>query len=293
MRQRVITGIIFTIAVLAFVVPSYWLSPLMLVFGVIVGSVSMYELIRAFSEGGYRPNSFLVAIGGVTTILIALVSFFQGTGILVALALYLLIMVPYCLACLILPSVIDKENHLTNGAITAMIVLYVTFPLFCLAVLSMLAPNGWFYMVPALFAAWVSDVCAYFVGVTLGKHKIVPHLSPNKTWEGCIGGAVGCAFVIMIYFGILYYVELGDYTVNIAVFCSLAFILGFAMSVMSQLGDWLASLIKRMCGIKDYGDLFPGHGGMLDRFDSAFFTIPMGVLLALFAVLLTHAGIAG
>ena len=61
---------------------------------------------------------------------------------------------------------------------------------------------------------------------------------------------------------------------------------------MSQLGDWLASLIKRMCGIKDYGNLFPGHGGMLDRFDSAFFTIPMGVLLAIFAVLLTQAGIA-
>lgn len=293
MRQRIITGIVFTLAVMAFVIPSYWFTPLMLVFGIIVGSVSMYELVKAFSEGGYKPNSFLISIGGVIAILIALVSFFQGTGILVALALYLLIVVPYCLACVILPSVIDKENHLTNGAITAMIVLYVTFPLFCLSVLSMLAPNGWFYMVPALFAAWVSDVCAYFVGVTLGKHKIVPHLSPNKTWEGCIGGAVGCAFVIMIYFGILYYIELGDYTVNIAVFCSLAFVLGFAMSVMSQLGDWLASLIKRMCGIKDYGNLFPGHGGMLDRFDSAFFTIPMGVLLAIFAVLLTQAGIAG
>ena len=293
MRQRVITGIIFTLAVLAFVIPSLWFSPLMLVFGIIVGSVSMYELVKAFTVGGYKPNSFLIAIGGVISIIIALVSFFQGTGIIVALALYLLIVVPYCLACVILPSVIDQENHLTNGAITAMIVLYVTFPLFCLSVLSMLAPNGWFYMVPALFGAWVSDVCAYFVGVTLGKHKIVPHLSPKKTWEGCIGGAVGCAFVIMIYFGVLYYYDLSDYTVNVAVVCSLAFILGFAMSVMSQLGDWLASLIKRMCGIKDYGNLFPGHGGMLDRFDSAFFTIPMGVLLAIFAVLLTQAGIAG
>lgn len=293
MRQRVITGIIFTLAVLAFVIPSLWFSPLMLVFGIIVGSVSMYELVKAFTVGGYKPNSFLIVIGGVISIIIALVSFFQGTGIVVALALYLLIVVPYCLACVILPSVIDQENHLTNGAITAMIVLYVTFPLFCLSVLSMLAPNGWFYMVPALFGAWVSDVCAYFVGVTLGKHKIVPHLSPKKTWEGCIGGAVGCAFVIMIYFGVLYYYDLSDYTVNVAVFCSLAFILGFAMSVMSQLGDWLASLIKRMCGIKDYGNLFPGHGGMLDRFDSAFFTIPMGVLLAIFAVLLTQAGIAG
>ena len=287
MRQRVITGIVFTLAVLAFVIPSYWFSPLMLVFGIIVGSVSMYELIKAFKEGGFAPNSFLIAMGGAISLLIALIAFFQQTGFIVALAVYLLVVIPYCLACVILPSVIDKENHLSNGAVTAMIVLYVTFPLFCLASLSMLTPNGWFYMVPALFAAWVSDVCAYFVGVTLGKHKIVPHLSPKKTWEGCIGGAIGCAMVVMIYFGILHYAGIGDYTVNTAVFCSLAFVLGFAMSVMSQLGDWLASLIKRMCGIKDYGNLFPGHGGMMDRFDSAFFTIPMGALLALFAVLLT------
>lgn len=287
MRQRVITGIVFILAVLAFVIPSYWFSPLMLLFGIIVGSVSMYELINAFIKGGYKPNGFLTAIGGAIAVLIALIAFFQGTGILVALALYLLIVIPYCLACLILPSVIDKENQLTNGAVTSFIVLYVTFPLFCLAVLSMLTPNGWFYMVPALIGAWISDTCAYFVGVTLGKHKIVPHLSPKKTWEGCIGGAVGCATVVMIYFGILHYFSVGDYSVNPAVFCMLAFILGFAMSVMSQLGDWLASLVKRICGIKDYGNIFPGHGGMLDRFDSAFFTIPMGVLLALIAVLLT------
>lgn len=287
MRQRVITGIVFILSVLAFVIPSYWFSPLMLLFGIIVGSISIYELIKAFTAGGFKPNSFLVAIGGVIAVIIALISYFQGTGILVALSLYLLIVVPYCLACVILPSVIDKENHLAGGAVTAMIVLYVTFPLFCLASLSMLVPSGWFYMVPALMAAWISDTCAYFVGVTMGKHKIVPHLSPKKTWEGCIGGAVGCATLIMIYFGFLYMMEVGDYTVNTAVFCSLAFILGFAMSVMSQLGDWLASLIKRMCGIKDYGNLFPGHGGMLDRFDSAFFTIPMGVLLAIIAYLLT------
>ena len=287
MRQRIITGIIFTLGVVAFVIPSFWFSPLMLVFSLIVGSVSSYELVNAFKTGGYSPNAFLVFLGGVISTLIALVSYFQQAGLTTALCLYLLVEVPFCLACLILPSVIDKENHLTNGAVTSMIVLYVTFPLFCLSVLSMLTPNGWFYMVPALFGAWVSDVCAYFVGVTLGRHKIVPHLSPNKTWEGCIGGAVGCAVVIMLYFGSLRLLSVNRYTVNVSVFCFVAFGLGFVMSIMSQLGDWLASLIKRMCGIKDYGNMFPGHGGMLDRFDSAFFTIPIGVLLAFIAVLLT------
>ena len=287
MRQRIITGIVFTVAVLAFVIPSFWFSPLMLVFSIIVGSVAMFELIRALKAGGFEPNSFLCVIGGVISVVLALVSYLQNCTFTTSLSFYLLIMIPYCLACAILPSLIDKENHLKNGAVTSMTVLYITFPLYCLTVLCLLATNGWFFMVPALFAAWVSDVCAYFVGVTLGKHKIVPHLSPKKTWEGCIGGAIGCAIVVMLYFCILSAMDVVELSISIGVFSVLSFILGFLMSVMSQMGDWLASLIKRMCGIKDYGDIFPGHGGMLDRFDSAFFTIPMGVLLALIAVLLT------
>ena len=287
MRQRIITGIVFTVAVLAFVIPSFWFSPLMLVFSIIVGSIAMFELIRALKTGGFEPNSFLCVIGGVISVVLALVSYLQNCTFTTSLSFYLLIMIPYCLACAILPSLIDMENHLKNGAVTSMTVLYITFPLYCLTVLCLLATNGWFFMVPALFAAWVSDVCAYFVGVTLGKHKIVPHLSPKKTWEGCIGGAIGCAIVVMLYFCILSAMDVVELSISIGVFSVLSFILGFLMSVMSQMGDWLASLIKRMCGIKDYGDIFPGHGGMLDRFDSAFFTIPMGVLLALIAVLLT------
>ena len=259
----------------------------MLVFSIIVGSIAMFELIRALKTGGFEPNSFLCVIGGVISVVLALVSYLQNCTFTTSLSFYLLIMIPYCLACAILPSLIDKENHLKNGAVTSMTVLYITFPLYCLTVLCLLATNGWFFMVPALFAAWVSDVCAYFVGVTLGKHKIVPHLSPKKTWEGCIGGAIGCAIVVMLYFCILSAMDVVELSISIGVFSVLSFILGFLMSVMSQMGDWLASLIKRMCGIKDYGDIFPGHGGMLDRFDSAFFTIPMGVLLALIAVLLT------
>jgi len=287
LRQRVITGILFTIGVLAFVIPSYFFSPLMLIFSILIGSVAMYELIKAVKAGGHEPSTLLCTLGGAIAVIIALASYFSGSEITTALALYLLIIIPFSLACVIIPSVFDKETHLVSGLITAMIVIYITFPLFCLSSLAMLAENGWFYVLPALFAAWISDVCAYFVGVTLGKHKIVPHLSPKKTWEGCIGGAVGCALVTMIYFDILMTAGILDININIGVFSVLALFLGFLMSVMSQLGDWLASLIKRMCGIKDYGNIFPGHGGMLDRFDSAFFTIPMGVLLALIAILLT------
>ena len=113
MRQRIITGIIFTLAVLLFVIPSFWLPSLMMIFSIIVGAVSMYELLNAFKKGGFVPNGYLVIIGGIIAALALFVCFLMQISLIVALALYLLIMIPYCLACLILPSVIDMENHLS------------------------------------------------------------------------------------------------------------------------------------------------------------------------------------
>ena len=147
-----------------------------------------------------------------------------------------------------------------------------------------LVPHGWYYMVFGLFASWISDVCAYFVGVTMGKHKIVPHISPKKTWEGCVGGAIGCALIVMLYFDFVVY-PLDELKINIILFSVIMFVIGFLISCLSQIGDWLASLVKRKVGIKDYGNIFPGHGGMMDRFDSSFFTIPTGLLTALIALL--------
>lgn len=87
----------------------------------------------------------------------------------------------------------------------------------------------------------------------------------------------------MIY-SVLVIKRVDSLNIMIVPFCAVTFFIGFLISVMSQLGDWFASVIKRRVGIKDYGNIFPGHGGMMDRFDSAFFTLPVGVLLALIAI---------
>ena len=87
----------------------------------------------------------------------------------------------------------------------------------------------------------------------------------------------------MLYFDLVVY-KIDNLAINMVVFSVVTFVMGFLISVMSQIGDWLASLIKRRVGIKDYGKIFPGHGGMLDRFDSSFFTLPMGLLIAIFAL---------
>lgn len=126
-----------------------------------------------------------------------------------------------------------------------------------------------------LISSWGCDTCAYLVGICIGKKKIFPVLSPKKSLEGCIGGVLGAGLI-----GALYSILLLD---NIIVDQSMTPILVFICmvgSVMSQVGDLAASAIKRNNNIKDYGKLIPGHGGIMDRFDSVIVTAPMIFFLA-------------
>jgi phosphatidate cytidylyltransferase len=118
--------------------------------------------------------------------------------------------------------------------------------------------DGFFFPL-VFFGAWVTDTFAYFSGFFFGKHKLIPEVSPKKTVEGAVGGTLFCILSFIIY-GIVKGCDAKSVVL-------LAFI-GLAAAVVSQLGDLSASLIKRHYGIKDYGKLFPGHGGVLDRFDS-------------------------
>lgn len=125
--------------------------------------------------------------------------------------------------------------------------------------------------------SWGSDTCAYCAGMLFGKHKAFPKLSPKKSIEGCIGGIVGAGLL-----GFLYALALGHKITGLSN-PRLAFaIIGAASSIISQTGDLAASAIKRNYDIKDYGRLIPGHGGILDRFDSMIFTAPIVYYLAVF-----------
>lgn len=123
--------------------------------------------------------------------------------------------------------------------------------------------------------AWGSDTCAYCVGVLFGKHKVAPRLSPKKSIEGCIGGILGAALLGFIFATIFRDQIHGILNPGLAFA-----IIGAASSVISQIGDLAASAIKRNHEIKDYGSLIPGHGGILDRFDSIIFTAPIVYYLA-------------
>lgn len=133
--------------------------------------------------------------------------------------------------------------------------------------------NGILYVWLIFIGAWGSDTCAYCVGKLLGKHKMPSELSPNKTIEGCAGGVIGAALIGFI-FALAFFRET-DYWWQFA-------IIGGVSSVISQIGDLAASAIKRNHDIKDYGKLIPGHGGILDRFDSIIFIAPIVYYFVIF-----------
>ena len=133
-------------------------------------------------------------------------------------------------------------------------------------------------MLLTFICAWSCDTFAYFTGRFLGKHKLIPHVSPNKTVEGSVGGVVGAMVICIVYLLIVKNVfdtnmlQWSNVVVEGAVY-------GLVGGALSQLGDLIASAIKRDTGIKDFGWIFPGHGGFMDRFDSVMFIAPIMFIL--------------
>jgi phosphatidate cytidylyltransferase len=130
--------------------------------------------------------------------------------------------------------------------------------------------DGQFIYLLIFIGAWITDIFAYFTGFFFGKHKLIEDVSPKKTIEGSIGGIAFCA-LSFVAFGIIADIFF-DKDANL-VFLAIS---GVFISIIAQIGDLIMSVIKRQYGIKDYGKIFPGHGGMLDRFDSIL-SVTLGV----------------
>ncbi len=122
---------------------------------------------------------------------------------------------------------------------------------------------GLYFVILIFIIPWISDSCAFLVGSAIGKHKLIPQVSPKKTVEGAIGGVVFAALACLVY-GFIIDTFFEEIRVKYIILC----LFGLILAVVSQIGDLIASLIKREYDIKDYGKIFPGHGGVMDRFDS-------------------------
>ena len=134
-------------------------------------------------------------------------------------------------------------------------------------------PDGQFLVLLPLIAAWGSDSCALFAGMAFGRHKLAPTISPKKTVEGAVGGVLGSALLMLLV------VYLFRRFAGVEIAYGGAVLLGAVGAAIGQIGDLSFSIIKRQTGIKDYGHIFPGHGGVLDRFDSVIFVAPVAELI--------------
>ena len=119
-----------------------------------------------------------------------------------------------------------------------------------------------------LIGSWITDSCAYFAGYFFGKHKLAPEISPKKTIEGSIGGIFGVIVIIAAY------AIVAGHIMNKSVNIYSAIVIGLIAGIVSQFGDLCASIIKREHNVKDFGNIMPGHGGVMDRFDSLLFVAP-------------------
>ena len=184
-------------------------------------------------------------------------------------------MLIYCLTYVML----RKNQDRINDVITFYgLFVYIVGCFSSIVCVRYMAYGKYIYLLIFL-GAWVCDTFAYFTGKFLGKHKLIPEISPKKTIEGSIGGIVFTIIAFVVY-GLIVNNNFGD---KIQISYVLLVILGLASSIISQIGDLVASSIKRQYEIKDYGRLFPGHGGVLDRFDSVMLVAPVTYIVFLIA----------
>ena len=260
--QRILTGIIGLPIVAAILIlgNKYIIDAIF----AIVAVISIHEYFGAI-EKQYKPVKWL---GYIAAILIAFIH-------VIPLEIWfkiLIMFVPTSIVLLFI-NIIVTSMKITPKDIFATFfgLCYVIGFLVFLPLLYSL-PNGKFLIWYILIAAWGTDTFAYAVGMKFGKHKLTK-ISPKKSIEGSIGGTVGAIAIALIYTAIVnQYVDLGLSYIFVA-------IATLVLSVLSQLGDLSASSIKREMEIKDYGNLIPGHGGMLDRIDSIIFVAPFAYFL--------------
>lgn len=234
----------------------------------ILAFIGIHEFYKALSKGGYKPVYALGYISCLPLVYAALsgmlpVRFLLGSQDVALAAAVFVFALLVVLFCLVMFS--DGKYGIKDAAVTLFGIVYVAFPL-SFVILTRHMDYGYLYMWMIFIGAWATDTFAFFTGVTIGKTKIVPKISPKKSLEGCIGGVIGCV-AVMAAFGAYFKNVLGVPVIHFA-------LIGLICGVISQLGDWSASVVKRSVGIKDYGNIMPGHGGVLDRVDSILFTAP-------------------
>lgn len=260
MKERTLTSVaIIAILLLLVVFSGYIVYPLALGALAVIAVFEILRVVNSHKKPALAIPAYLIAAA------FPVAAYFVSPETVVTFLLVLAGSMFVYLLWLMGVSVFSKGKTLfSKVAETFAAVLYVVVSITSLSLMRYVDRRcGVFAVILVFVISWVCDTAAFAVGSLMGKHKLIPEVSPKKTVEGSVGGIVFSTVFCLLY-GLALDLIFEGMTVNYLV---LAFC-GAILSVVSQLGDLIASLIKREYGIKDYGNILPGHGGIMDRFDS-------------------------
>ena len=256
MKQRILTAIIAGAIFLPIV---FYGNELLTIATYILATIGLHELLRM------RKQSLLSVQGLLSVLMLWVFLLPDEQTIWLEDTLFSKIELMFLIVLLFLAYTVLTKNKVTFDDVSFSILstLYVGIGFFYLI---QTREAGLGFILYSLFIIWTTDSGAYFIGKAFGKRKLWPEISPNKTVEGSVGGVI-CAVVTAVVFYLVY----PEITDNLFVF-----IIGtIVLSVFGQIGDLVESALKRYYNVKDSGDILPGHGGILDRFDSLLFVLPL------------------
>ena len=273
--RRTLTGAWIVI----FVLGGYWLHPVsFFLAGLVMLAGSMYEYYRITGKSGIRPQMIPGMITGITGYVLSTLSAAGKIPLK-----FLLLILPMLAVMMIIELYRKQEKPFDALSHTFFPLIYTVIPLSLFPFsaynhegLETLIPHGNIIFSPGIVVGfflliWANDTGAYLIGVTLGKHRLLERISPKKSWEGFIGGVVLAVVVSWLLSGWLGVVSPVKWA-----------IISLIVSIIGTFGDLVESMLKRSTGIKDSGNLMPGHGGFLDRFDSTVMSFPIVFLFISF-----------
>ena len=256
-KTRLISGIVLVIIALATIISGSWILFFTLLAVSLIGMRELYKVMKVSDE--HVTVLELVGYLGAVLYYIAMRSDFGSYGTMAIIISMILILFVYVFGY--------PKYHAEQVMAAFFGVVYVAVML-SFIYLTRSLPDGKFLVWLIFLCSWGCDTCAYCAGMLIGKHKMAPVLSPKKSIEGAVGGVAGAALL-----GVIYAAATQGKMAEYALICAVG-------ALISMVGDLAASAIKRNQNIKDYGKLIPGHGGILDRFDSVIITAPVIYYLA-------------
>ncbi len=271
MRQRLTTAAIALI--LLFVAMLFFETPM---FNLLIGIISALAVYEMLYQTQYVTSKLMVTVSVVFALIFPMLHLTLFKRFMIATAVaYLMILGIVYLA--------RHEKYMLPQICTAFMVSLLVPVVFSVSIVirDKFYPDGIFYYILALGGGWLADSGAYFVGSFFGKHKLAPKISPKKTVEGAVGGIITTVlgYLLIGYVYTLIRQYLGDALQISYLMLALS---APVCAIAGILGDLFASVIKRQTGIKDYGNILPGHGGIMDRFDSVLFVSPLLYLIITF-----------